>query len=382
MKFTLDAGGAQMAGQGIGNIFKAYALGDQYRQQGEMDAMTTTARLGQAQAAARKYNADAALDEYKLGLQKDPMRTALIENQVPLDTRPVIEKFFQTGSFGPSYDTPADGVGPVLPPPVDTNKLGTIARAIAAYDKAVGTGSNVQQMAKAGETEQTMRDRAAITSNQALALPMAQAYFATSGKAPFDNVNNTGYSLNALTGGQFEANPVLAKLFGTVEQSKATENLAQAGSANASAGLSSARRDRVVSGLDKPVTIVDDETGQASITALPTRGDPRTIGLAPAKGTGVDATNAKTRNAIIAAVEKEMPGADEATITAEVTKRLARRGITGAGNKNPAPSANSPKIPSQSGQYKSADEVKAAFRAGTISREDATAILQRDFGMK
>jgi hypothetical protein len=73
MKFTLDAGGAQAAGQGIGNIFKAYALGDQYRQQGEMDAMTTTARLGQAQAAARKYNADAALDEYKLGLQKDPM---------------------------------------------------------------------------------------------------------------------------------------------------------------------------------------------------------------------------------------------------------------------------------------------------------------------
>jgi hypothetical protein len=347
MKFTLDAGGAQMAGQGIGNIFKAYALGDQYRQQGEMDAMTTTARLGQAQAAARKYNADAALDEYKLGLQKDPMRTALIENQVPLDTRPVIEKFFQTGSFGPSFDTPADGVGPVLPPPVDANKLGTIARAIAAYDKAVGTGSNVQQMAKAGETEQTMRDRAAVIANAGLALPTSQAYFATSGKAPFDNVNNTGYSLNALTGGQFEANPVLAKLFGTVEQSKATENQAQAGSANASAGLSNARRERVVSGLDKPVTIVDDETGQASITALPTRGDPRTIGLAPAKGTGVDATNAKTRNAIIAAVEKEMPGADEATITAEVTKRLARRGITAAGNKNPAPAKTGETMPQE-----------------------------------
>lgn len=382
MKFTLDAGGAQAAGQGIGNIFKAYALGDQYRQQGEMDAMTTTARLGQSQAAARKYNADAALDEYKLGLQKDPMRTAMIENQVPLDTRPVIEKFFQTGSFGPSYDTPADGVGPVLPPPVDTNKLGTIARAIAAYDKAVGTGSNVQQMAKAGETEQTMRDRAAVITNAGLALPTSQAYFATSGKAPFDNVNNTGYSLNALTGAQVEANPVLAKLFGTVEQSKVTENLAQAGNANASAGLSGARRDRVVSGLDKPVTIVDDETGQASITALPTRGDPRTIGVAPTKGTGVDATNAKTRNAIIAAVEKEMPGADEATITAEVTKRLVRRGLTGAANKNPAPSASAPKIPGQSGQFKSADEVKAAFRAGTMSREDATAILQRDFGMK
>lgn len=347
MKFTLDAGGAQAAGQGIGNIFKAYALGDQYRQQGEMEGMTTTARLGQAQAAARKYNADAALDEYKLGLQKDPMRTAMIENQVPLDTRPVIEKFFQTGSFGPSYDTPADGVGPVLPPPVDSNKLGTIARAIAAYDKAVGTGSNVQQMAKASETEQTMRDRAAVIANAGLALPTSQAYFATSGKAPFDNVNNTGYSLNALTGAQVEANPVLAKLFGDVQRSMATENVAQAGSANASAGLSNARRERVVSGLDKPVTIVDDETGQASVTALPTRGNPRTIGVAPAKGTGVDATNAKTRNAIIAAVEKEMPGADEATITAEVAKRLARRGLTGTGNKNPAPAKTGETMPQE-----------------------------------
>lgn len=340
MKFTLDANGAQAAGQGIGNIFKAYALGDQYRQQGEMDAMNTIARLGQTQAAARKYNADAALDEYKLNLQKDPMRTAMIENQVPLDMRPVIEKFFQTGSFGPGYDTPVNGVGPVIPPPVDTNRLGTIARAIAAYDKALGTGSNVQQMAKASETEQTMRDRAAVINNAGLALPTSQAYFATSGKAPFDNVNNTGYSLNALTGAQAEANPALAKLFSAIEKSRANEN-------NASAGLSSARRDRVVGGFDKPVTIVDDETGQATVTVLPTKGDPRSIGVAPTKGTGVDATNAKTRNAIIAAVEKEMPGADEATIIAEVTKRLARRGITGAENKNPANIPSSSKISAQ-----------------------------------
>lgn len=378
MRFSLNADGAQAAGQGIGNLFKAYVLGDQYRQQAETSALGTAARIGQAQAAARKYNVDAALDEFKLDRQRDPLRTAMIENQVPLDVRPAVEKFIQSGSFGPSYDVPADGVGPVLPPPVDANKLGTIARAIAAYDRAIGTGSNVQQMAKAGEIDQTVRDRASITSNPALALPMAQAYFATSGKAPFDNVNNTGYSLNALTGGQFEANPALAKLFGDVERSKATENLAQAGSASASAGLSNARRDRVVSGLDKPVTIIDDETGQATVTALPTRGDPRTIGVAPAKGTGADATNAKTRNAVIAAVEKEMPGVDEATFNAEVEKRLARRGM----NKSPAPSASSPKIPSQSAQFKSADEVKAAFKAGKMSREDALAILQRDFGMK
>lgn len=375
MRFTLDADGAQAAGQGIGNMFKAYALGDQYRQKGEMDGMTSVARIGQSNAAARKYNADAALDEHRLGLQKDPLRTALLENQVPLDTRPVIEKFFQTGSFGPSYDTPADGVGPVLPPPVDTNKLGTIARAIAAYDKAIGTGSNMQQMAKAVETEQTMRDRAAVIGNAGLALPTSQAYFATSGKAPFDNVANTGYSLNALTGDQLEANPALAKLFSAIEKSRANEN-------NASAGLSSARRDRVVGGLDKPVTIVDDETGQATVTVLPTKGDPRSIGVAPAKGTGVDATNAKTRNAIIAAVEKEMPSADDATISAEVEKRLARRGITGTGNKNPAPSASSPKITLPQGY--TADKALSEAKAAIASGKDRNAVIQRlrDMGVE
>ena len=60
-------------------------------------------------------------------------------------------------------------------------------------------------------------------------LPMAQAYFATRGKAPFDNVGNTGFSLNALTGGQFEANPVLAKLFGDAEVALTNQRNAAAG---------------------------------------------------------------------------------------------------------------------------------------------------------
>lgn len=349
MKFTLDAGGAQMAGQGIGNIFKAYALGDQYRQQGEMDAMTTTARLGQAQAAARKYNADAALDEYKLGLQKDPMRTALIENQVPLDTRPVIEKFFQTGSFGPSFDTPADGVGPVLPPPVDANKLGTIARAIAAYEKAVGTGSNVQQMAKAGTELQTqeIRDRAlaSVGNLDMMNRLNALAKEGTTYK-PFAAVGNTGGAINQATGQGIVSDAVLRKLFGDKNASEVMENKAQAGSANASAGLSSARRERVVSGLDKPVTI-QDEDGNATIVTVPTKGDMRTVGTAAPKGTGVDATNAKTRNAIIAAIEKEQPGLDGEEFNAEVIKRLARRGITMAGNKNPAPAKTGETMPQE-----------------------------------
>ncbi len=381
MNFTIDGnGGALAAGQGLANMFKAAALAPMYRQNAEQDAMLKGAQVYHHNMAANKAGTEAELLAQRLGLQRDPLKTVMIEQQVPLDRRSAIETFIQTGSFGPSYEVPADGVGPVQPAPVDPAKMSNIARSIALFNKTLGVGGKVDDMAQAADIEQKARDRAAVIQNPALALPTAQAFFATSGKAPFDNVNNTGYSLNALTGGQFEANPVLAKLFGDVERSRATENLAQAGSANASAGLANARRDRVVTGLDKPVTIVDDETGQATVTAIPTRGETRTIGVAPAKGSGVDATNAKTRNQIIAAVEKEMPGAPEADIMAEVNKRLARRGITG--NKNPAPSASGPRIPSQSGQYKSADEVKAAFKAGKVSREDAMAILQRDFGMK
>jgi len=381
VNFTIDGnGGALAAGQGLANMFKAAALAPMYRQNAQQDAMLRSAQVYNQTMSGNKAGTEAELLALKLGLQRDPLKTVMLEQQVPLDRRAAIETFINTGSFGPSYDVPADGVGPVQPAPVDPAKMGTIARSMALYNKTLGVGGKVDDMAQAADIDQKARDRAAVIQNPALALPTAQAFFATSGKAPFDNVGNTGFSLNALTGGQFEANPVLAKLFGDVERSRTTENLAQAGSANASAGLSNARRDRVVSGLDKPVTIVDDETGQATVTAIPTRGETRTIGVAPAKGSGVDATNAKTRNQIIAAVEKEMPGAPEADIMAEVNKRLARRGITG--NKNPSPSASGPKIPSQSGQYKSADEVKAAFKAGKVSREDAMAILQRDFGMK
>lgn len=380
--FTIDGSGALAAGQGIGNLIKAAALGPLYRQQSEQDSLTKGAQQYYQTMAGNKAGAEAEILAHRLGLLRDPLKSAMIEQQVPLDRRAAIESFIQSGSFGPSYETPVDGVGPVQPAPVDPSKMSTIARSMALFNKTLGVGGKVDDMAKASEIDQAMRARDAVIQNPALALPTAQAFFAASGKAPFDNVGNTGSSLNALTGSQFEASPALAKLFANGEEALANQRNAAAGASGAAAGLSNARRDRVTSGLDKPVTVVDDETGQASVTAIPTKGNPRTIGVAPAKGTGVDATNAKTRNAIIAAVEKEMPGADEATITAEVDKRLARRGLSKNGNKNPAASDNKPKISSQSGQFKSADEVKAAFKAGKISREDAMATLQRDFGMK
>lgn len=336
MNFTINGDGALAAGQGIGNLIKAAALAPMYRQNAEQDAALKGAQLYHQTMAGNKAGAEAQLFAHRLSVQRDPLQTAMLENQVPLDRRADIERFLQTGSFGPAFQAPADGVGPVQPPPVDPQKVSTIARSMALFNKTLGVGGKVDDMAQAAQIEQLMRDRSAVMAGTAPALPVAQAYAATSGRAPFDNVGETGVSLDTITGNQFAANPALLKLFADTQTALANQRTAAAGASNAAAGLSGARRARIESGLDKPVTVVDDETGQATVTAIPTRGDPRSIGIAPSKATGTDATNAKTRNQIIAAVEKELgSSATDAEIRAEVDKRLARRGITG--NKSPAP---------------------------------------------
>lgn len=351
--FTINGTGALAAGQGIGNIFKAYALGDQYRQQGEMDGMTSVARIGQANAAARKYNADAALDEYKLGLQKDPLRTALIENQVPLDARPVIEKFFQSGSFGPSYDTPADGVGPVLPPPVDTNKLGTIARAIAAYDKAVGTGSNVQQMANAATELQTqgIRDQALAAVDNLDRMNRLNT-LAKEGQTyePFRAVGNTGGAINQATGQGIVSDAVLRKLFGDKNASEVFENKAQANSANASAGKYTAEADIERQKADRlrktgslPGTGAEGGEGALSSTILNTLKVP-----------ALDAKGRPVRNPITGELETvvdleaqksfyQWADQNKRKPTATAFSQWEAQGRPGA-NKNPPPAAAQPTI--------------------------------------
>lgn len=374
MSFSLQAGpagGALAMGQGIGQAIKALALGDQVRRQAEQDSALKQSTMYANNMRGDQDAAKTELLALKLGLQRDPLKNAMIENQIPLDHQGAVQSYIDSGSFGSAYETPSvDGVGPVMPAPVNPGQMSLIARAMALANRTNMTGSHVDQMSKAAATDQEVRDRSAII-NGGSALPTAQAYFATSGKAPFDNVGNTGYSLNGVDGSQAAANPVLAKLFSQVQGSLANQHNAAAGASGAAAGLSRTRAERVASGLDKPVTVVDDETGQATITALPTAGDPRTIGVAPAKGTGVDATNAKARNAVIAAVEREMSGATDAEISAEVDRRMARR----TSNKSPVPSGNQPKIKLPQGVTPDAAIQQA--RAAIAKGKDRAAVIQR-----
>lgn len=335
MKFTLDAGGAQAAGQGIGNLFKAYVLGPQYRQQAEQDAMKSASDIYYRRMAGDKYGAEAE------GLRMtNNARTAPIDTTLPANLQTAFKLFQATGD------------------------------------------NNMERFAKAGTELQTqgIRDQA-VTNVSNLDLMNRLNTLAKPGDTyePFKNVGETGYSVNQATGQQVEAAPVIAKIFQQVQGALANQRNAAAGASGAAANLSNARRARVESGLDKLVT-VQDEDGAATIVAVPTKGDMRTVGTAVPKGTGVDATNAKTRNAIIAAVERDLSGADEATIAAEVEKRLARRGM--GANKNPAPAPGQPKI--QLPQGYTADRALSEAKAAIAAGKDRSAVIQRlrDMGVE
>ena len=301
MKFTLDAGGAQAAGQGIGNLFKAYALGPQMRQQAEQDTAFKGAQIYHHTMSGNKSGAEA-----------EGLSMTNRARQAPVD--PTLSRYMQD-----------------------------------AYKLFQATGdTNMERFANAGTAIQTqgIRDQAVANVDNLDAMNRLNTLTKPGDTyEPFRTVGNTGGAINQATGAGTVYDPTIAKIYEQVQGSLANQRNAAAGASGASAGLSNARRERVVSGLDKPVTIVDDETGLASVTALPTRGDPRTIGVAAPKGTGADATNAKTRNAIIAAVERELSTSDDAAIMAEVEKRLARRGI--GGNKNPAPTKTGETMPQE-----------------------------------
>lgn len=362
MRFTLDANGAQAAGQGIGGLFRAYFMGDQVRQQAEQEAMKSAADIyyrqmhGNALAAqARQHDAEAELKKQQLAFQQNPLENAMTELGLPTGLAPAFRQRLETGSFGPSYEPPADGMGPTQPAPADSDTVAKLGRTLALVQRMYGTGSHVDQMAHAGTELQTqgLRDRAAASVGD-LDMMNRLSTLAKPGATyePFRSMGDTGYAVNQATGQGVEASPVIAKLFQQVQGALVNQRNAGAAASGAAAGLSNARRDRVVSGLEKPVTVLDDNGA---------------------------ATNAKTRNAVIAAVERDFPGANDATIAAEVDKRLARRGMA---NKSPSAASVPPKI--QLPQGYTADRALSEAKAAIAAGKDRNAVIQRlrDMGVE
>ncbi|OYY58627.1 MAG: hypothetical protein B7Y55_02145 [Polynucleobacter sp. 35-46-207] len=165
------AAGAQSAAQGIGSGFKALAMAPMVAQQAEQNTALTLAKIFANQQSGSKYEQEAR------GLRMTNDNRGGVDQMISAD--PSMDKFRQAQLVafkmaGPQY---------------------------------------MDNFSRSGQIEQKIADIAAIKTNPALATPAAQAYFATSGSAPFDDVGNTGSSINRVTGGQAVTNPTLEKIY-------------------------------------------------------------------------------------------------------------------------------------------------------------------------
>lgn len=292
-------------------------------------------RLAQAIAGIDAHNAAAAASRARAA--QDDVETGIIRGRGDVGdellaadaqtTVPIVRAWrdgLRTGNVPVSSatgDPDTDTLIGIAPSPVVESKVADLLRKLApryaTYRTSAGKDMNAENLAKAG---QVYRDADLSDSIIAGALPrdtVAGAQAAVGGKPMFAQ-NGNGSVLDRFEGTVDQDNPIA--------RATISERSARAGQADEAGLLSRARRERVEGGYgNAPVTVVDEDTGDASVTRLPTGGDPVTVGVAPKKGTGVDATLQKERNRVTRDVERDLPGANDAEISAEVERRMSRR---------------------------------------------------------
>lgn len=387
MRFRLATapGATDGLSAGVGNGMRNLFMLPMLRAQAEEEAQTAAMRRQVMESQIAQNLAQAAVEEEKrrhLAGRGDVLGQAIAARSgVSVPTFNRWQEDLKAGApstfSATGYPEIDEAIGIKPQPIVDPEAAQRLAREFSRLAPALVNPDDytVQGQADASGKYQTQDVLDQVLAGRVDPGRAGSAVAASKGTAQFNNVGNTGVGFNVHTGQGNVIDQGLRVLFGNEANSRIRENDAQAGSASASAGLSNARRERVVGGYDKPVTILDDDSGEAQITRIPTGQAPVTVGVAPKKSTGADATNAKERNRVVAAVEKEMIGASDAEIAAEVDRRMARR--TNAGKAPaPAPAAAPPKI-----DMTAAAKVKADYKAGKLTREQAQAKL-RALGFK
>lgn len=281
------AQGAMAAGQGIGNLGKALAMGGSVRD----DAAQKTA-LALSKIYANNMSGDKHGEETR-GLKmtndgRESVETILANN-------PGLEQYLK--------------------------------QQLIAY-KLAGP-QHMDNFSRSGQIEQKIADIQAIKKDPSKATPAAQAYFATSGNAPFDNVGNTGASLNRATGAQNVTSDVINRVY----ENKVTGK----------AGTTALKPNDVI----KNDIAIDRLAQQAYSKEY------------PLDAFGKPAPNAPTMQEYIAAYRS----AREA------------RNPTAPANKNPAPPATTPTI-TPIADVAAAEAVREQYRAGKITRDQAKSKLQ------
>lgn len=194
-KLNLNDEGALSAGQGVGNLLKAFAMAPQMRQQAAQNQEAVMAKIFADSMHGRKLSAEAN-DQEMTTRYREGVDAELATNQ----------------------------------------SLTPYERALRIGFKYAGP-QHMQNWSSAAEKEKKIADVAAIQANPALAQTTGIAYGAIKGELPFTSVNDGGHSFNRYTGSTVEANPVLAKIFSDKKQSEIQENRAQAKKASSTDGL-------------------------------------------------------------------------------------------------------------------------------------------------
>lgn len=346
MKFGITTGdGALAAGQGIGNAIKALAMSQYYRDKGEQDGFTSAARADQSMASARKANADAELAQNQLKFAQNPMESAMLQLNLPTALAPAFKDRLATGQWGGQYAPPElDGVGPFKPAPADDDTVSKLGQTLSLLQRMYGTGSNVDQGASAGLKELEGRNIERVIADPNMAAAVGKAYAATQGKPLFENVGNTGVSLDSFTGDQNTTNAVLAKLFGNVQTAQANRDNAAAGKSSADAAATRLESDILKSTGAKPGSGREASEGALSSTILNTLKVP-----------ALDEKGRPVRNPITGEQEMtvdldaqrsfyEWADSNKRKPTATAFTQWEAQGRPGA-NKNPKPGANNSTMP-------------------------------------
>ncbi len=186
MASVTKADGWQAAGQGIGNLFQAFAQGPMLRQQAQQQAALLEAQTYAQRMTGDKYGAEAE----GLGMTNAARTSALeaIRNnpEMPEHERVFNDMFYKSGD------------------------------------------TNIDRLASARGSLQSQDYIRQMVANPAMQSNVGGAYAAIKGTTPYTNVGNTGVSLNQYTGQQSTSHPGLFGMFGNKEQAQAQKDFAQA----------------------------------------------------------------------------------------------------------------------------------------------------------
>lgn len=282
------AQGAMAMGQGITNGMKAMAMGGDVREQAAQKTALALSKIYANNMSGDKHG------EETRGLKmtndgRDSVETILANN-------PGLEQYMK-------------------------NQLVAYKLAGPQY---------MDNFSRSGQLEQKIADIQAIKADPTKATAASQAYFATSGNAPFDNVGNTGASLNRATGTQNVTSDVINKLYETKGSGKG----------------------KAADGTIKPNDVIKNDL---AIDRL--------------------AQQAYFKEFPLNAFGTRAPGAPTMQDYVESYRTTREKRSTGGANKNPAMPASAPTI-TPSADVGAAEAVKAQYKAGKITRDQAMSKLQ------